>query len=98
MEHRAGTTTVFRGALGLGEVQYDFTLRDDGRVTGSIAHVDHGGFHPSAPQVPPSFLPQAIVETDLRLPLGDGTEVHFIVVDTDGRIENGQRRPEKATP
>jgi hypothetical protein len=97
MEHRTGTTTAFRGALGLGEVKYDFTLRADGRVSGHVTHVDHVGFHRSAPRVPVNFLPQAIVLTDLHLSLGDGTEVHFVVINTDGLIQNGQRRPTTAT-
>jgi hypothetical protein len=42
-----------------------------------------------------NFLPQSAgISTDLHLSLGDGTAVDFLVVDLDGRIENGRRRAE----
>jgi hypothetical protein len=89
-----GIATVFRGSDALGTVQYSFTLHDDGRVTGTVVHVDHGSLHPSAPRVPPNFLPQSVIENNLHLRLSDGTAVDFLILDTTGRIANGRRRQE----
>ena len=86
--------TVFREAGALGTVHYNFTLHDDGRVTGTVVHVDHVLLHPSAPRLPPNFLSQSVGETDLYLRLSDGTAVDFLIADTTGRIENGRRRQE----
>jgi hypothetical protein len=88
---------VFRGAEALGKVQYDFTIEDTGRVIGSIVHIEHLKLHPIAPRVPMNFLPQSAgISTDLHLALEDGTVVDFLVVNTDGEIENGRCRPANA--
>ena len=90
-----GMAMVVRGADALGTVQYNVTLHDDGRVTGTVVHVvDHVLLHPRAPRVPPHFLPQTGVETELHLRLSDGTAVDFLILDTTGRIANGRRRQE----
>ena len=90
-----GVATAFRGSDALGTVQYNFTLHDDGQVTGTVVHVDLVVLHPSAPRVPPNFLPQSsVVETDLYLRVSDGTAVDFLIADTTGRIKNGRRRQE----
>jgi hypothetical protein len=89
-----GSATVFRGSDAIGTVQYNFTRHADGRVTGTIVDVDHVSLHPSASRVPPHFLPQSVVETDLYLRLSDGTAVDFLIADTTGRIANGRRRQE----
>ena len=88
-----GIAMVFRGSDALGTVQYAFTLHDDGRVTGTVGHVDQLLF-PGARHVPTYFLPQSVVETDLYLRLSDGTAVDFRMADTTGHIENGRRRQE----
>jgi hypothetical protein len=95
MENRKGVTTIFRGSDALGDARYDFTLGDDDSVTGTIVHVDHLEFNLDDPCVPVNFLPQELALTDLHLSLGDGTEVHFLVEDIKGGVQNGQRRPAK---
>jgi len=96
VERKKGIATVFRGAESLGKVQYDFILEPNGRVTGTIAHVDWLALPPMAPRVPANLMPSSICETDLHVFLRDGTAVDFFLVNTDGQIENGRRRPGKA--
>jgi hypothetical protein len=89
-----GIAMVFRGSDALGGVQYNFAFHENGRVTGTVVHIDHLSLHASAPRVPPNFLPQSGVETDLYLRLSDGIAVDFLIADTTGRIANGRRRQE----
>ena len=88
--------TVFRGADALGTVHYNFTLHDDGRLTGTVgrARRRRPPTPSSAPRVLLNFLPQSVVETDLHLRLSDGTAVDFLIANTTGRIASGRRRQE----
>jgi hypothetical protein len=93
MEFRRGTAKVFRGDELLGDVRYQFSLSDDGSVFGAVEEVKPTAQTVVVPRVPMNFLPQSAgISTDLHLSLGDGTVVEFLVVDLDGRIENGRRR------
>ena len=66
-------------------------------VFGAVEEVRQTTLPATAPRVPMNFLPQSAgISTDLHLSLGDGTAVDFLVVDLDGRIENGRRRAESA--
>ena len=95
MEFKRGTASVFRGDDLLGDVRYQFSLSDDGSVFGALEEVRQTALPATAPRVPMNFLPQSAgISTDLHLSLGDGTAVDFLVVDLDGRIENGRRRAE----
>lgn len=96
MEFRRGTARIFRGDDPLGDVRYQLSLSDDGSVFGAVEEVKHAKQPAFAPRVPMNFLPQAAgLSTDLHLSLGDGTVVDFLIVDLDGRIENGRRRAEE---
>jgi hypothetical protein len=88
-----GIAMVFRGSDALGTIQYAFTLHDDGRVTGTVGHVDQLLFQ-GARDVPTDVLPQSVIETNLYLRLSDGTAVDFRMADATGRIKNGRRRQE----
>ena len=93
METKSGFGMVFRGNESLGNVRYRFMIDGD-RVTGSVEHVDYVVFPKIIGGVPATFRAQAINAIDLQMSLRDGTAVSFVVVDKDGRIENGRRYKE----
>jgi hypothetical protein len=96
MQRRHGIGTVFRDDDALGEVQYSLALEDDGRVTGTIAHVDYMTLPRSGPRVPVTFLLDGASGSELRLFLSDGKIVDFIMADARGRIVHGRYRPKRS--
>ena len=85
-----GTQVVARGDQTVGTVKFDFSIDNQGRVTGRIFDVEWMGLHASAPTVSQEFLPKlAGVPRDLALVLPDGRRVEFSVPSTNGNIANG---------
>lgn len=97
VERRRGKASLFQDAENLGLVTFDFQLHDDSTVTGTIEHAGYVSWQPDLEKVPETMRLQSIIERDLRLSLGDGTGVAFLLPSPyEGAIVDGRRYSESA--